>query len=137
MECYPETYIFKDVEDYFESKLECFYDKYVTYLVSGGMTLNFSKVIESDMVLNSKFSLNYYKMILKSISSANPLIKISSHTMGGIDCICKIFYLNNYREIESFYILKQRINFKTEGHTFSAISKIDCSDLNSINKHWL
>ena len=137
MECYPEIYIFKDAGDYFESKLERFYDKYVTYVVSGGVTLNFSKVIESDMLLSPKFSLNDYKMIIKSISRANPLVKISSHIMGEIDCICKIFYLNDCEDIESFYILKQRINFRTEGYTFSTISKINCSDLNAINKHWL
>lgn len=137
MKEYLETYIFKDLNSFFKSKLERFSAKYTHRLVSINMSLNFCELKSLEMSKNPDISKKEFKIILKSILNTKPLIKIFSYDGGEIDCICKYFYLNQLKSIESFYIFKQLINHKIEGYTFSSISKIDCTNLNEINEFWI
>ena len=131
-----ETYIFKDLNSLFKSKLERFYSKYVHNLISINLSLNFCELKSLDMSKSPDISKNEFNIILKSILNTSPLINVFSYDAGELDCSCKYFYLNDSDLIESFYILKQLINYKVEGYTFSSLSRINCTNLNQINQFW-
>ena len=132
----PKKHLFVDCESIFSKKLHSFHDQYVDDWLLLGVSLNHTSLDSVKMTKNPKFKLLYFKRIVGGIMANKPLIKVLNIKNEEILSSCEIFYLNNYSDIEDFYMLQKVYNWKHEGMCCQQVWQLKITNLFDANNHW-
>jgi len=132
-----ERHLFYDSSSHFEEKLRSFHDNYVDCFLLVGVAPMGTPLDEIKMTKNPEYSLLYYKRIIGGLNEVAPLISCRSFINGKLSASCVIYYLNNYQDIEDFYMIQQVNNWKSTDNSSYQVWKLFRKNIFDINDHWL
>lgn len=133
-----EKHIFKDCDDFFEIKHNIFLDDYLGDCILIADSVNGASMQEINFSFdgdgNDKV---FYAKVLNDLYHSNPIIDISFTSFLNSNIYYKIFYLNNYQEVEDFYCLYQVYDFEVEGMMLHQVYEVKIKSLDMINDFWI
>jgi len=132
-----ELHIFKDCEDYFAEKLHSFHEEYVDCFLLIGVDAPNKDIESIKMTKNPEFSTLYYKRIIGGIKYVKPIISVNSFVDKKINASCDIYYLNNYEDIEDFYMVQKVGGWQGTSQCCHQVWKLLKENIFDINEHWL
>lgn len=132
-----ERHIFKDVSPYFSEMTTLFCERYVDCFLAVGASSPEVPINKVKMVKNPDYDSVFHRVILEFISHDDPLILCESFIGSKLSSKCSFYYLNDYEDIEGFYMTQRSLNWKSLEQSTCQVSKLIKCDLKDINKHWL
>lgn len=132
-----ELHIFKNCESYFSKKVHDFHDEYVDSFLLIGIADPDSSLDEVKMTKNPQYSSLYHQRIVGGVMSVPPLIVCESFNQGKISASCSIFYLNNYQDIEDFYMIQKVHNWQNQNLCSHQVWRLFQNNIFDMNNHWL
>ena len=132
-----ERHIFKDAKSYFNEKIDSFSEIYVDSFLLIGIDSPNTPLEEIRMTKNPSHSNLYYKRIINALKYINPFVICESFLGNTLDSSCEIYYLNNYQDIEDFYMVHRVYNWEGTSNTSCQVLKLSKGYAFDMNNHWL
>ena len=130
-------HVYTDVEDIYREKISKFHEKFVDCFLLTGIGGKNTPLDEVKMTKSPKFTMLYYKRIVGGLIKHKPILSAQSFISSNLNASCNIYYLNNDKDIEDFFIY-QRVNNPNEPtKILISIWKLHFHALTEFNDFWL
>jgi len=130
-------HVYSDAEEVFRKKISEFHEKFVDCFLLTGLADEQTPLEEIKMTKNPKFTMLYYKRIVGGIMKHSPIFCAQSFISSKLNASCNIYYLNNDKDIEDFFLYQRVGNPTTPDKILVSIWKMHFHALTEFNDFWL